>query len=377
MRRLVWLGVAVAIGAMLVAVRIHRVHQKESATVIAAVPVPVDTAIVTQGSVVRTRHVLGRVIGADEVEVSPQVMAQVLEVRVREGDVVRRGDVVVLLDGRELEDAVAQAEARVRAAAEGLAAAETARAARRDATARDQRLFEATAISEEQWDLSRATDAAAAAHLEAARAELSVAEKGLDRARTRLDYCRVTAPVNGMVARRLGDPGGIAAPGKPLLELVRQDSVRVQASVPSETLTEMAVGQQLTLRLGDHAFQSAVSRIFPAMGASHLAVFETDLDAPPPGLVSGATVGVDLHLSPTEGLVVPADALVEGESGAWVFTVTDETVHLVAVTVLDRSNDSAAVSGQLEAGDVVIVARLSRLMTLADGMKVRVAAATS
>jgi RND family efflux transporter MFP subunit len=272
---------------------------------------------------------------------------------------------------------VAEAEAEVEAAKEGLAAAETARATQRDATARDKRLVEAKAISQEQWDHSRAADAASAARLEAARAQVEVAVKRLDQARTRLDYCRLTAPVTGVVARRLADPGDLGVPGKPLLEIVRQEKVRVRASVPPENLTDLEVGRPLTLTLGDLSVDAVVSRVFPAMGDSHLAAFEADLTSPPPGFVSGATVGVDVHLSSAEGLTVPGDALLEGERGAWVFKVADGTVHPVRVTVVDRSHDAAVVNGPLSAGEAVIVARPSRLMTFADGMKVKVAESES
>jgi RND family efflux transporter MFP subunit len=373
MRKSVWIVIVLMVVTTLVAVRLKRVQQKENAPRAAEAPVAVDTATATQGRVVRMEHVLGTVLGADEAHVASRVMAQVMEVRVREGDSVRHGDLVALLDGRELEDAVAQAEAEVHAANEGLAAAEIARAAQLDATSRDARLYEAKAISQEQWDFARAADAGSAAHLEAARAQVEVAVKRLDQARTRLGYCRLTAPVTGVVARRLADPGDLATPGRPLLEIVRQEKVRVRAAVPSERLTELRVGQPVTLSLDDVAVDATVSRVFPAMGPSHLAAFEADLPTPPPGFVSGATVGVDLELSSAAGLTVPTDSLLEGDSVAWVFTVVDGAVHPVAVTVLDRSTETAAVSGPLTAGDVVIVARPSRLMTLADGMKVRVA----
>jgi RND family efflux transporter MFP subunit len=373
MKKSVWIIIIVVVAAALVAVRVKRVREKENAPLISALPVAVHTATVAQGSIVRSRHVLGTVLGADEADVAPRVMAQVIEVRVREGDPVTRGDLLALLDARELEDAVAQAEAEVEAAKEGLAAAEIARATQRDATARDKRLYEANAISQEQWDDSRAADAASAARLEAARAQVEVAVKRLDQAHTRLGYCHLTAPVTGVVARRLADPGDLGVPGKPLLEIVRQEKVRVRASLPPEYLTDLEVGRALTLTLGDLSIDATVSRVFPAMGESHLAAFEADLASPPPGFVSGATVGVDVHLSSAEGLTVPGDALLEGENGAWVFKVADDTVHPAQVTVVDRSSGGVVVSGPLAAGDVVITARPSRLMTFAEGMKVAVA----
>jgi RND family efflux transporter MFP subunit len=371
MKRLMWIVAAVVVAAALLLVRIQRVREKENASVVPKVPVAVETAPVARGTVVRIRHVLGTVVGADEASVAPRVMGQVVEVRVREGDAVRRGELVAVLDARELEDALAEAEAGLLAAREGLTAAETADAAERDALARDERLHGARAVSDEQWERSQAAAAASSAHLEAARAQVEIAERRLDQSRTRLTYCHITAPVTGMVARRLADPGDLAVPGKPLVEIIRQERVRVRAQVPPEDLPDLAVGQTVTLSLDRTRVDARISRVFPAMDPSHLATFEADLPRPPAGFVSGATVGVDVHLASAEGLTVPTGALLEGASGTWVFKVADAAVHAVPVQVEARSPERAVVGSDLAVGDRVVVSRPSRLMTLADGVAVR------
>ncbi len=370
MKKLGWILVVILIAAALVMVRMKRAEQRNQAPLVKVVPPAVSTAPVDHGVAVRTRHVLGTVIGQDEADVAPRVMAQVLSIKVREGAIVKKGQLLAQLDPRELQDAVDSARAAVEAARENLAAAKTAYAARHAATQRDRTLFEAKAISQEQWDDSRAAEAAAAARLEAAKAQVEVSQKRLDQARTRLGYCAITAPFSGTVSRRLADPGDLAVPGKPLLKMVRQKAVRVRAEVPSEDYPALHVGQPVTLKLNDLAVKATVSRVFPAMGPNHLAAFEADLADPPEGFVSGATVGVDVQLSSAEGLAVPADALLEGEKGAWVFKVEGDTVHPVQVTVEDRSHDTVVVTGALAEGDQLIVARPSRLMTFADGMKV-------
>ena len=108
------------------------------------------------------------------------------------------------------------------------------------------------------------------------------------------------------------------------------------------------------------------------MDRSGLAVFEVDLQTPPSQFVPGATVSVDLKLRGAEGLVVPTGALLEGEHGTWVFTVNDGTVHPVEVEVSARSTTEAVITGTLDETDLVVIALPSRLMVLAEGMKVRV-----
>jgi RND family efflux transporter MFP subunit len=344
--------------AGLIAVRLRRVHQKETAPLAPVVAPAVKTARVVAERVVQTRHALGIILGADEAAVAPQVMARIVEINVREGNLARPGQVLAVLDNREFQDAVAEAEAMQ-------AAAQIAWQAQHDAIARDQRLFEVKGIAQEQWDRSRATEAAA-------RAQLQVAERRLDQSRARLAYCQITSPVDGVVARRLADPGDLAVPGKPMFKLVRQQSVRVRAELPPEDLPALRAGLPVTLTGAGGTLTSTVTRVFPAMGDSHLATLEVDVAEPPAGFVSGATVGVDVEIGASEGLSVPSEALLEGETGAWVFVVdARQTVHPVGVRVLTRSADKIAVEASaLQIGAAVIVARSSRFMTFAEGMKV-------
>ncbi len=355
-KRIIGIVVIILIVAVLVIVRAKRVRQMESAPLDKDVPMAVQTASDSKGRVVRTSHVLGTVFGAEEMDLAPQVMARVLKVNVREGAVVQTGQLLALLDAREFMDAVTEAKAV-------LASAEVAYQAQRDATARDKRLFEVKAIALEEWQRSQAAQAAASAQLETAK-------QRLNQARTQLSYCRIVAPTNSVVARRLADPGDLAVPGKPLLQLVSQETVRVRASLPPEDFVELHLGQPVTLKTDRTTVDATVTRVFPAMGDSHLASFECDVTNPAPGFVSGTTVGVDVQLSSAEGLVVPADALLEGDKGAWVFAVDSGVAKPVQVEVLDRSLDEVAIKGGVRAGESVIVAQPSRLMTLATGTKV-------
>jgi len=371
MKKILWVVVVVGLAAALAAVRAERVHQKEDAPTLAPAAPIVRVVPARQGRVAETRHVLGTVVGADEVEVAPRVMAQVLSVRVREGARVSRGEVLATLDGRELEDGVAKAEAALQAARENQAAARIAFDVQRDVTARDKVLLDGKAIAVEQWERSTAARAAASARLEAATGQTEIAARSLEQARTRLGYARLTAPFDGVVAARHADPGALALPGRPLLTLVRQGSVRVRASLAADDFAVLAVGHRVTLARGDATVEAAVSRVFPAMGAAHLAAFEADVARPPLDFVSGATVGVDVEVAAAGGVIVPTDALLEGDRGTFVVKVGGGLAHPVRVDAVASSMDETVVRGDVGPGDLIVVAQPSRLMTLGDGTAVR------
>lgn len=358
----------VAVVAGLLGLRHARVVELERAPVLSEPATAVQVVAVRQGTLESADHILGEVYGADDADIAPQVSGQVLEVRVREGDHVSAGAVLARLDPRELEDAVAENGADVDAAG-------AASAAQIAATARDSVLFVNQAISQEQWEGSQAMRAAATGRLD-------VAQHRLDQARAHLGYAIVRAPFSGVISARLADPGDLAMPGKSLLRMVRQTAVRVRGAVPPELVTRLRPGIPVDLTLGGERLRATVSRVFPAMQGSHLATFEIDVPRATPGYVAGATVGVDLHLRSAAGLLVPLDALLESDAGAHAFVVSQPrggtpTLRVARVSVVARSLDDAAVTGDLCEGDLVVVARPSRLMDLSGGMPVRPVTATA
>ncbi len=346
----------------LLAIRHKRVVEKNHAPLLTETPASVQVAPVRRGPLESAHHVLGEVRAADEAEIAPRVSGEIREVLVREGDTVARGAVLARLDTEELQDAVAAAAAEVEAA-------RVAQLAQSASTSRDSTLFVNNAISREAWEHSQAVEAAAAARLE-------VAQRHRAQAQVQLGYAVARAPFDGVVSGRMVDPGDLAVPGKPMLRMVRQSSVRVRGEISPALLTRIHRGTPVDLTLGDHHLEAAVSRVFPAMQGSHLATFEVDVSHPSPGFVAGATVGVDLHPQSGEGLLVPVDALLEGTAGAHAFVVaraadSTYTLRVVAVTVTTRTLDEAIVDGDLREGDDVVVALPSRLMSLSAGMKVR------
>ena len=372
-RRLAAVVVLVLLVVGLGVVRARRVREKDDAPTIQPAPVVVQTAAVRSGQVQDGRRFLGDVVAGEEAPLAARILSQVLAVDVREGDAVRKGQRLIQLDAREFDDAVASTEAAVAAATEGVAAAESGYAAQRDATRRDKVLVDAKAISLEAWERSTASEAAAKARLEAARAQLTAARRAADSAATRRGYAVIQAPFAGVVSARHVDPGDLAAPGKPLLTLVRTAGLRVRVKVTPETLAEVAVGRPVRLETPAGAEPVAVARVFPAMDASHLGTFEADLPPSGFGLLAGSTVPVEVPLQAAEGLVVPVRALLEGGGETVVFTVSAGAAHVVPVRVTGRSADDAVVTGALHAGDRVVVGLPSRLMQLAEGTPVQVA----
>jgi HlyD family secretion protein len=199
---------------------------------------------------------------------------------VREGDTVQAGALVARLDDTELGLARDQARAAADLAQAQLdlalagardediaqaveavaAAAETARRADEDLE-RMRDLFASGSVTQKQRDdaEARATVAAAQARasrsglekaralvrpeeVRAARARLDQAEAAARLAERRLAEAQVSAPIAGVVAKRLAEVGEIIAPGFPLATIVDLSTARLVVYVGEPDLPRVRVG---------------------------------------------------------------------------------------------------------------------------------------
>ncbi|MGC8853647.1 MAG: efflux RND transporter periplasmic adaptor subunit [Halothiobacillaceae bacterium] len=319
-------------------------------------PLPVVTATVKDGSVGSTVDTVALVVSETAATVSAQVSGALLEVRFHEGDAVKKGEIMARIDPSVLDDAVQAAQARAAAAQEDLAKQQAI-------YERDKVLFENQAISQQAFEAS-------AALLAAVKAAQVSAERALQSAKTFRAYADVPAPYDGVVTARLVEPGDLAVPGKPLYTLQVPGPVKVISKLSQETLRRLQPGSAVTLSAGDRSMIASVSRIYPALDASHLGTVETDLANPPFGLPPGATVSARYAATPASGLIVPAAALLQGLHETLVVRVKDGKADPVPVTVVSQSGSEAVVSGDLKAGDTVVTGLPSELMALTAGTPV-------
>ncbi len=243
-------------------------------------------------------------IEATEIQLAARTTGEIVRFFVDEGDRVMRGQPLVCPDTTQLALQLRQAEADLAAARASLALlkagardedlrqaeARLARAAtrleqaRRDA-ARIEALHAQGSATDRQLEdarlqlrLAEAEYRAAQAQLEklrhlarpeelaVARARVAQAEARRDLLRRQLDDACLEAPTDGVVSRRVADPGELAVPGSVLLTLVRLDTVYVQLYIPEPLIGTVQYGQPVTVRVDtwpDRTFEGRVTYIAP------------------------------------------------------------------------------------------------------------------
>jgi RND family efflux transporter MFP subunit len=209
---------------------------------------------------------VGTVESRIQTAVAARVMAAVTEVAVDVGDPLEPGTFLVGLDDRDLQ-------ARADAARAALSGAEARLKLATQARDRVARLVESNAATPAQLE-------AAQADFDAAQARVRAASEGVTEAEVALDDTRIVSPMKGVVVERLVDPGDLASPGRPLLQLHAPEDLRLEANVPQRLAMRLRVGDAVRVRIpsvpGD--IETTIEEIVPLVDPrTRTAVVKADL----------------------------------------------------------------------------------------------------
>jgi HlyD family secretion protein len=206
------------------------------------------------------------------------------------GDRVRKGDALAIIANPELQAQFDKAEAAVQQATAAVDVAKRqitgmqADLALQEVTLRRQKeLFAGKAATAQMLDEAQAKHGISAANVEIGKAKLVSAEADLRAAKAEaekvqalLQYNKITAPFDGVVTRRLVNPGdlvqaAISTRTTPLFTIQQIDTVRVLADVPESTAMGIHPGLASEVTLygpGEIIFHGSVTRIAAALDAA-------------------------------------------------------------------------------------------------------------
>jgi RND family efflux transporter MFP subunit len=233
-------------------------------------------------------------------------------------------------------------------------------------------------VSEQEREDKKAGQASSVAELDAARAQVNLAQADVERLAAYEKFKSVTAPYAGTITERRIDIGNLVSAGStastPLYRMAQDDPLRVFVNVPQSATTDlMKVGVPVEIRT-DGVAQPIAGKITRTSSAidPQARTFRAEIDIPNARLtlVPGMYVEVGFLLDNSGLLQVPAAALVF-RSGRPQVAVVDGagTLHLRNVTIgRDDGNTIELQSGLIDGERLVL--NLSN--QIADGQKVRV-----
>jgi membrane fusion protein, multidrug efflux system len=177
----------------------------------------------------------GTVKSRTEVQIAPRITAQILEIKVNAGDAVQKDDVIALLDPEAQRS-------HQRAAYAALAVAKTD-AARASADAqRIKNLYAKEAATKENYDHIMAQYQIAKARVDEAASALK---------ETKVNYADtiLKAPFDGIVVKRLKQPGDLGVAGVPLVTMHNSAALRLEAAIPTSCARYIRLGEKVPVRI--------------------------------------------------------------------------------------------------------------------------------
>ena len=255
----------------------------------------------------------GTVHARETAIVSAQVVGRIQQVLVHEGDSVRSGQTLAVLDDAALRASVDQAQAGVKAAQQQQVAAQTDAKLAASTLDRYRQLQAEKSVSPQEMDEVAQRSAAASARLEAVRSETDAARAQEAGARTMLGYTHLVAPFAGVVTARMADPGTLASPGEPLLQIDQAGALQLQATVDESAIATVRKGMRVQVAIDGASsadITGIVAEIDPTADPSSHS-FTVKIDLPSSSQLRAGMYGTaEFANGVRQAIVIPRSAVV-------------------------------------------------------------------
>jgi membrane fusion protein (multidrug efflux system) len=330
---------------------------KKETPVQAALEVPVTSVL--QQDVRLESEYTGQTYGQSDIQLNPRVDGTILSLNFKEGSLVTKGQLLYTIDPLPYQ-------AKVNQAAGSLAEAQAGIAKAKSDLDMIEPLAKINAVSQREL-------VAAKANYESAKAKIQAAEASLENAQIELSYCRITAPISGLIGIskvRIGDyvrpgPGSVLNTISDLgdmrvrFTISEQEYLRIFREINKEGSQLKGAGQNISLKLSDGSIYSQTGKlsfadrqIDPTTGAM---TFEAAFTNPEKLLRPGQYVKVLIVTDVRkDALLIPQRAVIEMQGISQVYLLGDSSkVQMKIITTGPTFKDAYLVEDGLAAGDKI------------------------
>lgn len=209
-----------------------------------------------------------------------------------------------------------------------------------------------------QAEANRSQSPAYKENVNALRAGVNAAEAQLKAAGVSRADTELKSSITGSVTARNGDPGSIASPNQPVLQVQFIDWVYVDASVPVNQSSQISKGLPVEIRLDGidgKVFKGRVDQVVPSANAQDRQfTVKIRVENPQKTIRPGMFARVKIEVNRVQAkVVIPTDAI--GEDGSvTVLDSEDKAAKRKVTTGRKVGSDVEVVSG-LQVGDRVVV----------------------
>lgn len=387
-----WLALALALAALAAYALIPRTPEVQVTSVLTSYPSQQYAELTASGYVVAQRRAA----------VASKATGRLLELRVREGSVVKAGDLIARLDASDVRAAIVAAQAGQRQSEAAVRQAEAslrqARIEQADAAAnlrRNEALVARGFVSPQTLDTLRTRAESAQAAVGSAQAAIATAQAAVAQAaaqvdvqRVNADYTEIRAPFDGVVLVKNANVGDIITPFSSaagtqgaVVTMADMSTLEVEADVSESNLARAAIGKPVEITLDalpDTRFRGSVVGIVPTVDRAKATVMtKIRFDKLDPRILPEMSAKVtilsqaasDADQQPV--LAVNPRAIVERDGRKLVLRLKDDTVEAVDVVAGRKIGDNVEVAGALKSGERLVLSPSDKVQA---GTRVTVAA---
>ena len=305
-------------------------------------PTRVMTEVASTAMSMNGQTYVGMVEECEATAVSFTGMGVVKRVLVNEGQAVGRGQLIAEMDDTQARNLLSGAEATLAQA--------------NDALERYKMLHDAGSLPEVQWVEIQSKVAQAKSQYEVARKNLA--------------DCRLTAPVSGVIGKKLIGAGETALPSQAVVTILDISSVKVKVAIPETEIGGISGNTSSIIKVEAIGRSFEGGRIEKGVQADalthtydiriHVANRERKLL---PGMVASVLFSSDKREVKSEKLSMPVTAVQKQADGnLFVWTVgKDSTAHRTTITTGETLGNRIVVASGISEGERIVTEGYQKL----------------
>lgn len=313
----------------------------------------VRTARITQAIPYQSagvRNFPALVEASQKTDLAFRVAGQLEKLPIKAGKNIKKGDLLAQIDSTDYQNTLADRRAKLKLAQ----------------TQHQQTLT----LRKKQY--------ASQAEVDTTEAQLKAAQAALKQAQDNVQYTRLLAPFDGVVAQVMVENYQYVQPQQTLLQLHNPKQLDIRFDVPESLIKSLSrneayrelCGQVRIDNNADNSYQACYKKhdgIADKQTRTYPVWFSLESPAQTP-VLPGMSVDIliDLHAlapdSPNNGQLIPLEAIFDAQDQQWVWKLDDNMqIHKTAVEVAGIANGMVVISSGLNAGDAIIAAGVGHL----------------
>ena len=214
----------------------------------------IEVAQVQEITIVETVSATGKIQPESEIKISSEVSGEIIELPVKEGDVVKKGQLLVRVNPDLYTSGLNRSMASLSNTKAGLSQAEAQLKESEANYKRNKSLFEKGVISKAEWDRIVATFESAKAARDAAYFSVKSASATVTEAQENLGRTTIFAPVDGTISKldaELGERvvGTQQMAGTEILRVANLNNMEVEVDVNENDIVKINVGDSANIEV--------------------------------------------------------------------------------------------------------------------------------